>query len=90
LTQIPEEQNGAGSCVGVQRAEPAVGASAAADAVLLHDAHRTHADFRIRVLKLLRSSRQRKAVTCCRFGEKGGGVIREASAMMAEQPSIIA
>jgi len=39
LTQIPEEQNGAG---------PGVGASAAADAVPLQDAHRTHANFRIR------------------------------------------
>ena len=37
---MPEEQNGAGS---------GVGASAAADAVPLQDAHRTHANLRIRV-----------------------------------------
>jgi hypothetical protein len=39
-TEIPEKQNGAGR---------GVGASAAADAVPLQNAHRNHADFRIRV-----------------------------------------
>lgn len=44
----------------------------------------------VHFLELLRSSWQREAVTCCRFGEKGGGVIGEVSRIMAEQPSIIA
>jgi hypothetical protein len=43
----------------------------------------------VHFLKLLRSSWHREAVTCCRFGEKGGGVIGEVSRIMAEQPGII-
>ena len=39
-TPMPEEQNGAG---------PGVGASAAADAVPLQDAHHTHDNFRMQV-----------------------------------------